>query len=122
MRQAEIDNDNTPEINPATVTASAATLAQRTNWLRLAGMIALGTAGSVTLALGATCFQLSEVLIRPRLKRLSQLKSPHLRHLLKRRNIQFEDVTFASFDGTRLYGWWMAAGAQAPTVVMLHGV
>jgi uncharacterized protein len=123
MRQGESDKDNAPEMNAAAVSASNAAIAQRTSWLRLAGMIALGTAGSVTLALGATCFQLSQVLIRPRLKRLSQLKSPHLRHLLKRRNIEFEDVTFASFDGTRLYGWWMATGgAQAPTVVMLHGV
>jgi uncharacterized protein len=120
MSQGKVDN-NVPEINPAT-TINATTIAQQNNWLRLAGMIALGAAGSVTLALGATCYQLSQVLIRPRLKRLSQLKSPHLRHLLSRRNIHFEDVTFASFDGTRLYGWWMAAGADAPTVVMLHGV
>ena len=121
MSQGKIDKDKAAEINAA-VSAGVAALTQRTNWLRLAGMIALGTAGSVTLALGATCFQLSQVLIRPRLKRLSQLKSPHLRHLLRRRHIQFEDVTFASFDGTRLYGWWMAAGADAPTVVILHGV
>ena len=121
MNQGEVNNDKAPEINTA-VTGSAAAIAQHTNWLRLAGMIALGAAGSVTLALGATCFQLSQALIRPRLKRLSQLKSPHLRHLLKRRHIQFEDVTFASFDGTRLYGWWMATGADAPTIVLIHGV
>ena len=120
MSQGKVDN-NAPEINTATA-INATTIAQQKNWLRLAGMIALGTAGSVTLALGATCFQLSQVLIRPRLKRLSQLKSQHLRHLLRRRNIHFEDVTFASFDGTRLYGWWMAAGADAPTIVILHGV
>ena len=121
MSQGKIDKDKAPEINAAVPTGGAA-IAQRTNWLRLAGMIVLGTAGSVTLALGATCFQLSQMLIRPRLKRLSQLKSPHLRHLLKRRHIQFEDVTFASFDGTRLYGWWMATGADAPTIVLIHGV
>lgn len=115
MSTGKIDNDNAPEIN-------AVLVAERKNWLRLASLIALGTAGSVTLALGAACLRLSQVLIRPRLKRLSQLKSPHLRHLLERRNIRFEDVTFASFDGTRLYGWWMAAGADRPTVILLHGV
>jgi dipeptidyl aminopeptidase/acylaminoacyl peptidase len=121
MSTGQINNDKAPEIEAA-VSASAALAAKRKRWLRLAGLVALGTAGSVTLALGAACFQLSQVLIRPRLKRLSQLKSPHLRHLLKRRKIQFADVTFASFDGTRLYGWWMAADGDAPTVVALHGV
>src|SRR5262249_31749478 len=73
---------------------------------------------------------LSQILIRPRLKRLTQLKSPHLRHLLRRRDIEFQDVTFASFDGTRLYGWWMGArprnlrrkATAAPTIVILPGV
>jgi dipeptidyl aminopeptidase/acylaminoacyl peptidase len=120
MSQGEIDRNQATEAN-VTASLKAGAITQR-NWLRLAGMIALGTAGSVTLALGATCFQLSQVLIRPRLKRLSQLKSQHLRHLLKRRGIPFEDVTFASFDGTRLYGWWMATGRDAPTIVVLHGV
>src|SRR5207253_3956236 len=32
------------------------------------------------------------------------------------------DVTIPSFDGTRLYGWWIGAGRWAPTVVVLHGV
>ncbi len=120
MSEGEIDRNQATEAN-VSASLKAGAITQR-NWLRLAGMIALGTAGSVTLALGATCFQLSQVLIRPRLKRLSQLKSPHLRHLLKRRGIPFEDVTFASFDGTRLYGWWMATGRDAPTIVVLHGV
>jgi dipeptidyl aminopeptidase/acylaminoacyl peptidase len=121
MGQGEIDQKPASELN-VTASLNAGAMAQHRNWLRLAGMIALGTAGSVTLALGATCFQLSQMLIRPRLKRMSQLKSPHLRDLLKRRGIRFEDVTFASFDNTRLYGWWMAAGRDAPTIVLLHGV
>jgi dipeptidyl aminopeptidase/acylaminoacyl peptidase len=121
MSHGESDNDRAPEINTV-ASINTVAIAQQRRWLRLAGLIALGAAGSVTLALGATCFRLSQVLIRPRLKRLSQLKSPHLRHLLKRRNVRFEDVTFASFDGTRLYGWWMATGAAAPTIVILHGV
>jgi dipeptidyl aminopeptidase/acylaminoacyl peptidase len=121
MSQSKGERDQSSETG-APATLQAATIAQRKNWMRLAGMIALGAAGSVTLALGATCFQLSQVLIRPRLKRLSQLKSPHLRHLLKRRGIEFEDVTFTSFDSTRLYGWWMTAGNDAPTIVVLHGV
>lgn len=91
-------------------------------WLRLAGYVALGAAGSLTIALGAASYPLSGLLIRPRLKRLSQLKSPHLRHMLRRNGIEFEDITIPSFDGTRLYGWWMSAGRPAPTVVVLHGV
>ena len=91
-------------------------------WLRLAGYVALGAAGSLAIALGAASYPLSGLLIRPRLKRLSQLKSPHIRHLMRRSRIPFEDVTINSFDGTRLFGWWMSAGRRAPTVVILHGV
>jgi dipeptidyl aminopeptidase/acylaminoacyl peptidase len=96
--------------------------ARARNWLRMAAMVALGTAGSITLAIGAASYPLSGLLIRPRLKRLSQLKSPHLRHLIRRKGFEFEDVTVLSFDGTRLYGWWMAASVDAPTIVVLHGV
>jgi uncharacterized protein len=91
-------------------------------WLRLAGYVALGAAGSLTIALGDASYPLAGLLIRPRLKRLSQLKSPHVRHLIRRSGIEFEDITIPSFDGTRLYGWWMSAGQDAPTVVVLHGV
>ncbi|HJQ24497.1 MAG TPA: alpha/beta fold hydrolase [Blastocatellia bacterium] len=118
MSQGKIDKEQTPEINLTAINSAA--IAPHRRWLGLS--MALGVVGSVTLAFGATCYQLSQALIRPRLKRLSQLKSPHLRHLLKRRNIRFEDVTFHSFDGTRLYGWWIAAGADRPTIVLLHGV
>jgi len=91
-------------------------------WLRLAGYTALGAAGSLTIALIAASYPLSGLLIRPRLKRLTQLKSPHLRNLIRRSGIAFEDVTIPSFDGTRLYGWWMSANRRAPTAVVLHGV
>jgi dipeptidyl aminopeptidase/acylaminoacyl peptidase len=91
-------------------------------WLRLAGYGALGAVGSLAIALGAASYPLSELLLRPRLKRLSQLKSPHLRQLISRSRILFDDVTIPSFDGTRLYGWWMSASRKAPTVVILHGV
>jgi dipeptidyl aminopeptidase/acylaminoacyl peptidase len=102
--------------------ADAATVARLPNWLRFAAYAVLGTAGSLTIALGAASYPLAGLLIRPRLKRLTQLKSPHLRSLLQRSDIPFEDVTIQSFDGTRLYGWWMAAARRAPTVVVLHGV
>jgi uncharacterized protein len=95
---------------------------QVTRWLRLGGLIVLGTVGSLTLAIGAASFPLSGLLIRPRLKRLSQLKSPHLRSLIRRNGLAYDDVTIPSFDGTRLYGWWMAAASTAPTIVVLHGV
>src|SRR5262245_36728615 len=96
--------------------------AQAAKWLRRAGWITLGAIGSLTVAIGAASFPLSGLLIRPRLKRLSQLKSPHLRHLIRRSGVEFEDVTIPSFDGTRLYGWWMQSAANAATVVVLHGV
>jgi fermentation-respiration switch protein FrsA (DUF1100 family) len=91
-------------------------------WLRYASYAALGVAGVLTIAVGAASYPLSGLLIRPRLKRLSQLKSPHLRHLIRRSGIAFEDVAIPSFDQTRLYGWWMSAGRKAATVVVLHGV
>ena len=119
MSQGDIDQNQAAETS-TTASINPASIAQHKGWLGLG--VALGVAGSVTLAFGATCYQLSQALIRPRLKRLSQLKSPHLRHLLKQRHIHFDDVTFASFDGTRLYGWWMAKDAARPTVVLLHGV
>jgi dipeptidyl aminopeptidase/acylaminoacyl peptidase len=120
MNDTRVNNEKIPTPQPAAdVTLS---VAQTKNWLRLAGLVALGTAGSITLAVGAASFSLSGLLIRPRLKRLSQLKSPHLRQLIRRKGIEFEDVTVSSFDGTRLYGWWMAVAADAPTIVVLHGV
>jgi uncharacterized protein len=91
-------------------------------WLKLAGWIAAGTAGSLTLLLGAASYPLSDILVRPRLKRLAQLKSPHLRTFLKRIAVEIEDVTIHSFDNTRLHGWWIEAAKEAPTVVLIHGV
>ncbi|HXG67371.1 MAG TPA: alpha/beta fold hydrolase [Blastocatellia bacterium] len=91
-------------------------------WLRRAGLVALGAAGSLALAIGAASYPLSGLLIRPRLKRLTQLKSPRLRSLIRNAGFEFEDVSITSFDGTRLYGWWMQAAVDAPTVVVLHGV
>lgn len=114
--------DDDPMSVPKQQSLASVTSTQMTRWLRLGGWIALGTAGSLTLAVGAASFSLSGLLIRPRLKRLSQLKSPHLRGLIRRSGIAFEDVTIPSFDGTKLYGWWMAASKRAPTIVALHGV
>lgn len=91
-------------------------------WLRLAGLIALGTAGSLAAAIGVASYPLSGLLVRPRLKRLPQLKSPHLKRFIRQIGIDFEEITISSFDGTRLYGWWMSAGQSAATVVVLHGV
>jgi fermentation-respiration switch protein FrsA (DUF1100 family) len=91
-------------------------------FLKLAGLVALGTAGSLTLAIGAASYPLSGLLVRPRLKRLAQLKSRHLRGLMRRLGFEFEDVMISSFDGTRLHGWWLEADTSAPTVIVLHGV
>lgn len=120
MSKGRVDKETgaAVQVDPAMNAAAV----RETHWLRLASYIALGLAGTVTLALGAASYPLSGLLIRPRLKRLSQLKSPHLRHLIRRSGISFEDVTIPSFDGTRLYGWWMRASRRAATVVVLHGV
>ena len=118
MSIARVDNTAIPPAGALVTTASSYV----PRWLRLAGYVALGAAGTLAVALGAASYPLSGLLIRPRLKRLSQLKSPHLRHLIRRSQIPFEDVTIPSFDSTRLYGWWMSAGRRAPTVVILHGV
>jgi uncharacterized protein len=91
-------------------------------WLKVAGLVVAGTAGSLTLLLGAASFPLSGILVRPRLKRMAQLKSPHLRAFLKRISVEIEDVTIPSFDNTRLHGWWIEAAKDAPTVVLIHGV
>ena len=116
MSHRGIDNETVPQ------TAAKAASVPVPRWLRLAGYCVLGAAGSLAIALGAASYPLSGLLIRPRLKRLSQLRSPHLRHLIQRSRIPFEDITIPSFDGTRLHGWWMTAGQKAPTVVILHGV
>ncbi|HLG16926.1 MAG TPA: alpha/beta fold hydrolase [Blastocatellia bacterium] len=91
-------------------------------WLRRAGWIALGAAGSLAVLIAAASYPLSGLLIRPRMKRMSQLKSPHLKSLMRRMGVYFEEIVFPSFDGTRLYGWWMAVAEAAPTIVVLHGV
>jgi fermentation-respiration switch protein FrsA (DUF1100 family) len=71
---------------------------------------------------GVASFPLSSLLVRPRLKRLSQLKRPHIKNLLRRLGIQVQDVSITSFDSTTLKGWWMEASKEAPTIVILHGV
>ena len=110
MSEGKFDND------------AGLTESRRNKWLVRAGLVTLGMAGSLTVLIGAASYPLSGLLIRPRLKRLSQLKSPRLRNLIRRMGIEFEDVTFSSFDGTRLYGWWLEAAKDAPTIVVLHGV
>jgi dipeptidyl aminopeptidase/acylaminoacyl peptidase len=113
MGRSRVDNEILAAKRPARATAA---------WLRWAGLVALGAAGSLMVLVGAVSYPLSSLLIRPRLKRLSQLKSSHLRQFIRRAGIEFEDVTIPSFDGTKLYGWWMQLSKEAPTVVVLHGV
>jgi len=110
------------KIAPNTGATVYSTPAAVPRWLRLTGYVALGAAGSLAVALGAASFPLSGLLIRPKLKRLSQLKSPHLRHFMRRNRIRFEDIAIKSFDGTRLFGWWLSVSQASPTIVFLHGV
>ena len=119
MKRQSEENGITVPNHPASIELTSA---QLTRWLRFSGWLALGAMGSLTFAIGAASIPLSGLLIRPKLKRLSQLKSPHLRGLIRRSGIEFEDVTISSFDGTRLYGWWLAGAKRAATVVVLHGV
>ena len=91
-------------------------------WLKIAGLIAAGTAGSLTLLVGAASYPLAGLLVRPRMKRVLQLNSPRLKAFINRLQISVEDISFTSFDGTRLHGWWLEAAKDAPTVVMIHGV
>src|SRR5262245_15795182 len=90
-------------------------------WLTRAGIV-LGTGGSLAVLLVAAMVPLSGLLIRPRLKRLAHLRSPRLRNLMRRIGVAFDDVTFESFDRTRLHGWWFPVGAEASTIIILHGV
>lgn len=91
-------------------------------WLKLAGLFAAGAAGSLTLLVGAASFPLSGMLIRPRMKRVAQLKSHRLKAFIKNAGVDYEEVMIPSFDGTRLHGWWFEAAATAPTVIVIHGV
>lgn len=91
-------------------------------WAKRAGYVALGAIGSYLTLCASVAFPLASHLIRPRLKRLPQLKSKHLRTFLAQRNVPFEEITFRSFDGTRLDGWWFEVGPDRPTVIALHGV
>ncbi len=75
MSRGRVDNTAVPKAGAPVKTASS----HVPQWLRLAGYVALGAAGTLAVALGAASYPLSGLLIRPRLKRLSQLKSPHLR-------------------------------------------
>ncbi len=120
MSKGKVDNDAASGASSEAI-ANLSEIRNR-KWLRMAGLVTLGMAGSLTVLIGAASYPLSGLLIRPRLKRLSQLKSPHLRNLIRRIGIEFEEVTFSSFDGTRLYGWWLQSMQDAPTVVILHGV
>jgi uncharacterized protein len=91
-------------------------------WAKRASLAALGLVGSyVTFCVGLA-YPLSSRLIRPRMKRIPQLESAHLRRFLAERGIAFEEVSFRSFDNTRLDGWWFETGRDRPTVIALHGV
>lgn len=91
-------------------------------WARRAGIAALGVVGSYLTVCVGVAFPLASRLIRPRLKRIRQLDSAHLRRFLAERDIAFEEVSFRTFDGVTLHGWWFDAGADRPTVIALHGV
>ncbi|MEW6130125.1 MAG: alpha/beta fold hydrolase [Acidobacteriota bacterium] len=122
-------NEDNKEINQTPITESTAASwlpkidrEHASRWLKLAGLFAAGAAGSLTLLVGAASFPLSGLLVRPKMKRVAQLKSHRLREFIKYAGIEYEDVQMPSFDGTQLHGWWFESGKDAATVIVIHGV
>ncbi|MBX7218996.1 MAG: alpha/beta fold hydrolase [Blastocatellia bacterium] len=91
-------------------------------WAKRIGLMALGTLGGFAFFTAAVAFPLSSLLVQPQKKRLAQLRSRHLRHLLHQKRVVYREVFFNSFDGTRLHGWFLRSGRWQPTVIALHGV
>ncbi|HYL98538.1 MAG TPA: alpha/beta fold hydrolase [Blastocatellia bacterium] len=114
-------NPGTKQGLSSTIPTVAVADSPRGIWARLALGIGLGAVGSA-LAVGVASFPLSSLLIRPRLKRLRQLRSPHLRARIERAGLVVKDVEFTSFDSTRLSGWWLEHSKTSPTVIVVHGV
>src|SRR5882724_5497163 len=94
---------------------------KRAGWVKRTGRMVLGSlgvaAGLVTLAI-----PISNVLIRPRLKRLHQLRSPLLARFLQKKGYDFKPVSFRSYDHKRLHGWFLLTHPDNPTIIVLHGV
>jgi len=63
MSEGEIENEKAIAL-PLEASAKVEN-AQLSRWLRRAGLIALGTAGSLAVAIGAASYPLSGLLIRP---------------------------------------------------------
>src|SRR5258705_3264833 len=106
---------------PATESESAIQVQNQVGWARRTGKFILGSlgaaAGLVTLAI-----PISNILIRPRLKRLHQLRSPLLARFLQKKGYDFKPVSFQSYDGKRLHGWILLKSVDNPTIIVLHGV
>jgi len=91
------------------------------SWVRRTVQITLTGLGTVT-GLATFAIPLSNILIRPRLKRLHQLRSPLLARFLQKKGYDFKPVSFRSYDGKKLHGWFLLKGHDNPTIIVLHGV
>ncbi len=109
-------SDETPNPTPKN---RSSTLSR---WAKGLGLTMLGLAGGYLLASAAAAVPLSTMLVRPKKKRKRHLAGQRLRAHLLERGIRFKEVHFASFDGTRLNGWFLERGWWRPTVIALHGV
>jgi len=90
-------------------------------WLKRLGLLAIGAAGTIA-ALTSVVIPLSSILIKPKLRRLHQLRSPLLGRFLRKKGYDFKPISFRSFDDKRLNGWWLLKETERPTVIILHGV
>jgi pimeloyl-ACP methyl ester carboxylesterase len=90
-------------------------------WLKRLGLLFIGAAGTAA-ALSSVVIPLSSILIKPKLRRLHQLRSPLLGRFLRKKGYDFKPISFRSFDDKRLNGWWLLKRAERPTVIVLHGV
>src|SRR5581483_7289694 len=93
----------------------------RTRWLRALGLFTVGAIGTAA-AISSAVIPLSSILIKPKLKRLHQLRSPLLERFLKKKGYDFRSVSFRSYDGKLLHGWWSLKNPERPTIIVLHGV
>jgi len=97
-------------------------LAKVSRWALRAGLFVLGGIGAFVTVCAGAAYPLSSILVKPKLKRLSQLRNPRLRRFLIKKGLSFEEVCFSSFDGKKLYGWWVQSSSEKPTIIILHGV
>src|SRR5438132_1377454 len=95
----------------------AKTNGSQINWVKRAGLYLLSCIGAAA-TMGSLVIPLSNLLIRPKLKRLHQLRSPLLARFLKQKGYDFAPISFSSYDNKRLHGWFLLKSLDNPTVIV----